>query len=180
MGRKLSTRVPCHPNELKPETPDYDHIRGKEREYRAKMKFNYDQRHRVAEGEELSPGDRVWIPDLKAEGTVIKQHESPRPVVIQTSNGQVRRNRRMTRRVLEGRPPVSPQNEGCQSRESTPTRERNQDVLSALGASQEDYGELLVPEDQPALNEPVPPEPLLTRLRPRGALRRPERLIEQC
>ena len=33
MGRKLRTRIPCHPNELKPETPDYDHIRGKEREY---------------------------------------------------------------------------------------------------------------------------------------------------
>ena len=57
MGRKLRTRVPCHSNELKPETPDYDHIRGKEREYRAKLKFNYDQRHRVVEGEELSPGE---------------------------------------------------------------------------------------------------------------------------
>ena len=30
MDRKLRTRVPCHPNELTPETPDYDHIRGKE------------------------------------------------------------------------------------------------------------------------------------------------------
>ena len=92
MGRKLCTRVPCHPDELKPETPDYNHIRREEREYRAKLKFNHDQRHRVAEGEELSPGDCVWIPDLKAEGTVIKQHESPRSVVIETSNGQVRRN----------------------------------------------------------------------------------------
>ena len=31
-GRKLRTRVPCHPDELKPETPDYDHIRRKEKE----------------------------------------------------------------------------------------------------------------------------------------------------
>ena len=84
MGRKLRTRVPCHPDELKPETPDYDHIRGKEREYRAKLKVNYDQRHGVVEGEELSPGDRVWIPDLKAEGTVIKQHESPIKVCSHT------------------------------------------------------------------------------------------------
>ena len=80
---------------------------------------------RVVEGEELSPGDRVWIPDLKAEGTVIKQHESLRSVVIQTSNGQVRRNWRMTWRVLaiERRHPVSPQNEPYESHESTPTRE---------------------------------------------------------
>ena len=86
----------------------------------------------------------------------------------------------MTRRVLEGRTPVSPQNEGCESRESTPTRQKNRAVPSALGASQEDYEELLVPEDQPAVNEPVQPEPLQTRLRDRGARRGPERLIEQC
>ena len=61
----------------------------------------------------------------------------------------------MTRRVLDGRPPVSPQNEGCESHESTPTRERNRDVPSGLGASQEDYEELPFPEDQPAVNEPV-------------------------
>ena len=166
MGRKLRTRVPCHPDELKPATPDYDHISRKEREYRAKLKFNYDQRHRVEEGEELSPGDRVWIPDLKANK--------------QTSNGQVRRNRRMTRRVLGGRPPVSPQNEGYESHELTPTRERNPDISLAPGASQEDNKEMPVPEAQPAVNEPLQPEPLLNRHRPRGALRRPERLIEQC
>ena len=123
------------------------------------MKFAYDHRHKVVEGKELSPGDRVWIPDLKAEGTIIKQHESPRSLVIQTRNGQVRRNRRMTRRVFEGNPPVSP---------------------SAPVASQEDYEELSVPEDQPAVDKPLQPEPMLTRLRPRGALRRPDRLIEQC
>ena len=128
----------------------------------------------------MSPGDRVWIPEQKTEGTVIKQHESPRSVVIQISNGQVRRNRRMTRRVLKGRPPVSPRNEGYESREVTPTREKNPDTPSAAGASQEDYEEMPVPEDQPAVNEPLQTEPLLTRLRPRGALRRPERLIKQC
>ena len=56
------------------------------------MKFDYDHRHRVVEGERLSPGDRVWTPDLNLEGMVIKQHESLRSIVIQTPNGQVRRN----------------------------------------------------------------------------------------
>ena len=69
---------------LKPKTPDYDHIRGKEREYRAKMKFDYDHRHRLVDGYELLPSDCDWIPDLKAVGIVIKQHESPWSVVIQT------------------------------------------------------------------------------------------------
>lgn len=34
--------------------------------------------------EELSTSDYFGIPDLKAEGTVIKQHQSPRAIVIQT------------------------------------------------------------------------------------------------
>ena len=72
MGRKLGTRVSCQPDVLKPQTPDCDNIRRKEKEYHAKMKFDYDYRHRVVEGDELTPGDRVWIPDLKAGGAVIK------------------------------------------------------------------------------------------------------------
>ena len=180
MGRKLRTRVPCHPEELNPETPDRDHIRRKEKEYRAKMKFDYDHRHKVVEGKELSPGDRIWIPDLKEEGTVIKPHESPRSVIIQTQNGQVRRNCRMTRRVLVRSSPVPPQNEDYENHEPIPIRERNPDVFSAPGASQEDFVELPVPGDQPAVDKPLKPEPMLTRLRPRGALRRPDRLIEQC
>ncbi|XP_022784583.1 cytochrome P450 4V2-like [Stylophora pistillata] len=86
-------------DELLPKTPDYDQVKKKEREYQTKMNSDYDHRHRVVEGEELSPGDRVWIPDMKVEGTVIKPHERPRSVVIQTPNGKVRRNRRMTRRA---------------------------------------------------------------------------------
>ncbi|PFX25529.1 Transposon Tf2-9 polyprotein [Stylophora pistillata] len=82
MDRNLCTRILCHPDELLPQTPDYDQVKKKEREYRTKMKSYYDHRHRVVEGEELSPGDRVWIPDMKVEGTVIKPHERPRSVVI--------------------------------------------------------------------------------------------------
>ena len=45
---------------------------------------------------------------------------------------------------------------------------------------QEDLGELPVPEDQPAVYEPLQAKPLLTRLRAREALRRPERLIDNA
>jgi len=86
----------------------------------------------------------------------------------------------MTRRVIEGRPLVSRLNEGYESRESPPPREKGPDLPSAFGASREDYRVLPVPEDQPAVNEPLQSEPLLTRLTPRVALRRLERLIEQC
>ena len=137
MGRRLRTRVPCQPEELKPKTPDLDHIRKKEKEYHAKMKLNYYHRHRVVEGDELSPGDRVWIPDLKVKGTVVRQREPPRSVVIQTPNGQVRRNQRMTRRVLEDSPPVLQQHSCHEAFQPTPTSALVPDLSSASRASHE-------------------------------------------
>lgn len=59
-------------------------------------------------------------------------------------------------------------------------QERNPDIPSAPGTNQEGYEEMSPPEDPAAVNEPLQPEPLLTRLRTRGALRRPGTLIEQC
>lgn len=47
---------------------------------------------------------RVWIPDMKVVGTVIRPHEIPRSVDTHTPNGKVRRNRRMTRRAPKNSP----------------------------------------------------------------------------
>ena len=99
MSRKLKTRVPCHPNELKPQLPDYELVKKKEKVYRDKMKADYDRRHRIVQPNGPFPGDRVWIPDLKREGMVLRYDESPRSVVIKTSKGNVRRNRCMTRNI---------------------------------------------------------------------------------
>ena len=49
MNRKLKTRVPCHPNELKPQLPDYELEKKKEKTYRDKTKADYGQRHRVVQ-----------------------------------------------------------------------------------------------------------------------------------
>ena len=72
MGRRLKSRIPCHPDELKPRTPDADLVRKKEKEYRKQMQVNYDRRHKATkEADELSPGDRAWLPDLRVEGEVV-------------------------------------------------------------------------------------------------------------
>ena len=63
------------------------------------MKADYDRRHSVVQPNGPFPGDHVWIPDLKREGTVLRYDESPRSVVIMTSTGDVQRNRRMTRYI---------------------------------------------------------------------------------
>ena len=104
MGRKLRTRVPCHPSDLLPSTPDPVLVRKREKAYRADMKSNYDRRHRVKEAGDLSAGDKVWLPDLKTEGKIVGKAGGPRSYVISTPTGLVRRNRRMTRNA--GLPPV--------------------------------------------------------------------------
>ena len=106
MGRKLKTRIPCHPEELKPNLPDYNVLRKKEKVYCDKMKENYNCRHRVTEGDQFSPGDNVWIPDLQTPGTVLENHSLPRSLVIQTPKSTVRRNRRMVRRSGAPTPPL--------------------------------------------------------------------------
>ena len=60
--------------------------------------YRYDHRLKVVLGEQLSSVDRVCIPDLHIEGSVVKCHEM-RSVVIDTSKSNVRRNRRMTRKL---------------------------------------------------------------------------------
>ena len=57
MGRKLKTRVPCHPGELLPKLPDYDEVRKREKTYREKMAHDYNHRNKVVDGEQLFPGD---------------------------------------------------------------------------------------------------------------------------
>ena len=107
MGRKLRSRAPCHPDELLPRIPDYDELCRHERRYREKMEQHYNHRHRVEEGERLCSGDRVWIPDLRTEGSVVKHHDTPRSVLVQTQRSTVRRNRRMTRK-LQNQPDIEP------------------------------------------------------------------------
>ncbi|KAL8599835.1 hypothetical protein ACOMHN_038408 [Nucella lapillus] len=109
MGRRLKTRVPCHPDSLLPHTPDPISVKKKEKEYREKMKVHYDRRHEVVAPEQLSPGDAVWIPDQKKEGWIIENHEAPRSVVIETSDGgMLRRNRQMTRKLHQPAPRPEP------------------------------------------------------------------------
>ena len=98
---KLKVRVPCHLDELRPCPPHQNLLQKKEAEYRRNMQADYNQRHRVMEGEEIHTGDQVWIPDLREEGTVESYHGLPRSLIIRTWNGTIRRNCRMVRKALK-------------------------------------------------------------------------------
>ena len=110
MGGRFKSCVPCHPDELKPSTPDADLVRKKENEYRKQVQVNYDRRHKATkEADELSPGDRAWLLDLRVEGKVAGRAPCPRLYIISTPTGLVRRNRKMTRKLEPGHNiPVNP------------------------------------------------------------------------
>ncbi|XP_032233029.2 uncharacterized protein K02A2.6-like [Nematostella vectensis] len=189
MGRKLKTRVPCHPDELKPQLPDNDVVRRKEREHRRQMREDYDRRHRVAEGEKLAEGDRVWIPDLKTEGTIIRPHETPRSVVIQTPKGLRRRNRRQVRRALgspqptyaatQYRAPILPE------RYTTPEAIQSQSsplpVQQPSVSEKETFNEMSGPTqgDGNRVPQPCPTPEQPTLRRSERVRRRPRRYIEE-
>ena len=89
MGRRLRTTVPILPTQLDPALPDGV----KEREKRRSDAENYNRRHRVNALSALTAGERVWVTDTKASGTVLQNHSTPRSYLVDLPQGVVRRNR---------------------------------------------------------------------------------------
>ena len=95
MGRRLRTQLPVLPSTLKPRVQDVDLdiVRRKEDAYRSAQQTNFNNRHRAQEQPTLKPGDLVWIRDQDRHGKVVEKAQSPRSYVVQTEQGNVRRNR---------------------------------------------------------------------------------------
>lgn len=93
MGRKLRTTLPVTDKQLRPCLPKERVVRDKERKLKQRNKTNFDSRHKVTDLRPLQPGDTVWIPENKAEGTIVEQSD-PRSYTVQVQDGIIRRNRR--------------------------------------------------------------------------------------
>lgn len=86
MGRKLRTTLPI--------TSDHSAERHtNEKDLRARMKKNFDERHRAKNLPPLRPGDNIWIPGNRSGGIVLEE-SNPRSYTVQTEQGTFRRNRR--------------------------------------------------------------------------------------
>ena len=70
MGRKIHTRIPTSPDNLRPSWSYLETL------------------------PDLLPGERVWLPDKKVEGTVVDKAGPPCSYTVETPKGQLRRNRR--------------------------------------------------------------------------------------
>ena len=93
MSRKLRTTIPVISDNLQPKLPNNSELRQKEEKMRQRQKKNFDSRHRAQTLDTLLPGETVWLPDQRTEGTVVRD-SAPRSYTVQTSKGQYRRNRR--------------------------------------------------------------------------------------
>ena len=93
MTRMLQTTLPNTKENLTMMTVDREAIRDREERGKDMAKKNHDERHQAKHLSTLSPGQRVWIRDMEATGTIGRQ-VAPRSYTVSTNNGTIRRNRR--------------------------------------------------------------------------------------
>lgn len=93
MGQRLRTPIPQHPSLLMPDFHDQDVVAGKERERRLKDTLTFNKRHRVRDLSQLTPGQDVWVKDVKTPGTLVSSHSTPRSYLMDSPSGTIRRNR---------------------------------------------------------------------------------------
>lgn len=92
MNRKLRNPLPMISNALnKPVCTQDFQIREERMKDKSAEQFN--TRHRTRNLSELSVGDKVWITDLRAYGTVTSVLQEPRSYLVLTDFGTYRRNR---------------------------------------------------------------------------------------
>ena len=90
MDRKIRTRVPILPSNLKPSWLYLEKFREKDASLKGRQKRNFDKRHARKYLPELDPLDRAE----KVEGEVVDKAGPPRSCMVQIPTGLLRRNRR--------------------------------------------------------------------------------------
>ena len=92
-------------SQLIPQWPHLADFQEKDREYKAKQKRDYDERHRTRPLDPLLPDAPVWIrtENNQTTGHIRSQANTPRSYNVTTSDGQ---ELRRTRQHLTPRSPV--------------------------------------------------------------------------
>ena len=95
MGRKIRTDLPQPQKNLLPNWPHLQYYKKKHQMFKADQKKHYDRRHRVRSLPILPEDQPVWVnmEGRQMAGTVSRQADNPRSYLVETSSGQVHRNR---------------------------------------------------------------------------------------
>ena len=135
MGRKICTRVPTLPTLLCPSWPYLEQFREKDASLKTRQKKDFDRRHSAKTLPDLPPGERVWLPDQKAEGTVVERAGTPRSYIVETPNGQLRRNRRQLN-LLPGTPEADYKADSTAASPSSPIVEKTDSPVQTNALAQ--------------------------------------------
>ena len=93
MLRKLRSTIPTPRASRKPQIPDEEVVRERDKLLKDKQKENFDKQHGARAKPCLKTGQLVWLPNSETEAHVEEQ-VAPRSYTVNTPQGQVRRNRR--------------------------------------------------------------------------------------
>ena len=105
MGRQVKTDIPTLKKELIPQWSYISDFRERDKEYKAKQKRDYDDRHRTRPLDPLLPDTPVYIRtgNDQTTGQIRSHANTPRSYLVTTSNG---RELRRSRQHLTPRSPV--------------------------------------------------------------------------
>jgi transposase InsO family protein len=132
MGRQLRSTVPTTTVQLQPHTPDAAALQSSDRTYKQQQATYYNRRHRTRDRGRWKTSDRVWIPDLQTEATVVDVLPFRSYQLRTTAGNIIRRNGRALRHPLPTPPPTTtidaspttpPVNNRCRVREGRPPQE---------------------------------------------------------
>jgi len=98
---EIRTRIPTSPSNLNPSWSYLEQFRENGASLKGKQKIGLNRRHSAKTLPELLPGERIWIPDKKGEGTVVDKAGPQRSYTVETPKGQLRRNRPYLNRLPE-------------------------------------------------------------------------------
>ncbi|UYV66504.1 K02A2.6-like, partial [Cordylochernes scorpioides] len=135
-GRKIRTMVPCTSSSLTPKTVDQSKLRGEEEQRKMAQKTAFDRRHAATKKAELIAGEKVWVKDLRAWGSVLEKASAPRSYIVETPVGTYRRNSLLLASSQQQVDPseTSPDSELPTEAEETPGNELPAEELQQLPA----------------------------------------------
>ncbi|UYV82516.1 hypothetical protein LAZ67_21002636 [Cordylochernes scorpioides] len=135
-GRKIRTMVPCTSSSPTPKTVDQSKLRGEEEQRKMAQKTAFDRRHAATKKAELIAGEKVWVKDLRAWGSVLEKASAPRSYIVETPVGIYRRNSLILASSQQQVDPseTSPDSELPAETEETPGNELPAEELQQLPA----------------------------------------------
>ena len=94
MGRRLRSSLPATTEQLKPTWTYLETFHHLDQQFKQQQKADFDRRHRSYPLPPIPNNTDVWVTSGPAvSGRVTRQADAPRSYMVETPNGEVRRNR---------------------------------------------------------------------------------------